>query len=157
MADIDTVTSARDFGSSYPLPFRVLFLSSATLLGFATNLHLLAYLGIDTSLVLDIRLDDWRGTSTATTTTTAPNVANSRQPSPFVHPSRLYPPLYTLAGLAMVWIALGWLAFMKVTGGDPQIMVQWRALPIVTAGAVGLAAVIPLNVLYKRERMMFLR
>lgn len=57
----------------------------------------------------------------------------------------------------MVWIALGWLAFMKVTGGDPQIMVQWRALPIVTAGAVGLAAVIPLNVLYKRERMMFLR
>lgn len=157
--DIDSppvFSSAYDFSSRYPLPFRVLFLSFATLLGFATNLHLLAFLGIDTSLVLDIRLDDYRGISNSGNTGPS-HLLPRAGPSPFVHPSRLYPPVYALAVLGLAWTAMGWLVFSAITGGEPELMVQWRGVPAFVAVAVGVATVAPWNVLYKRERMMFLR
>lgn len=164
MADIDAGPSAWDFSSSYPLPFRVLFLSFSTLLGFATNLHILAYLGIDTSLVLDIRLDDYRSASASIGPSGSgggggggSGGGGGRNTAPFVHPSRLYPPLYALSALGFVWVCLGWLVFMKITGGDPEQMVLWRGVPMFTAIVVGAAAVAPLNVLYRKERMMFLR
>ncbi|KAK4702935.1 hypothetical protein P7C70_g3281, partial [Phenoliferia sp. Uapishka_3] len=170
MSDIDTIgNSLNDFSSTFPLPFRVLFLTVsipksssraacwlltsfvspqfATVGGFATNLHLLAYLGIDTSLVLDIRLDDYRGSHRAPSAT----------PAPFVHPSRLFPPIYSLAFCGLAWTTASWLVFARITGGVPEEMVKWRAIPAVTAIAVGLAAIAPFNVLHRKERMMFLR
>ena len=171
MADIDVfgyLGGEDDFSSTFPLPFRVLFLTVsgrrheggrvawlthprppqfATVAGFATNLHLLAYLGIDTSLVLDIRLDDYRGS----------HRTQSGQLAPFVHPSRLFPPIYGLALCGLAWTTLGWFVFAKITGGVPEEMVRWRGIPAFTAIAVGIATVAPWNVLYRKERMMFLK
>lgn len=154
MADIDAVgvDTGWDFGSRFPLPFRVLFLSCATLFGFATNLHLLAFLGIDTSLVLDIRLDDFRPGGTSTAASHLP-----RSAAPFVHPSRLYPPLYALSTLGAAWTLLGWSVFLKITDGDPQEMVQWRVVPAFVALVVGATALAPWNILFRKQRMMFLR
>lgn len=115
--------------------------------GFATNLHLLAYLGIDTSLVLDIRLDDYRGS----------HRAPSSAPAPFVHPSRLFPPIYSLAFCGLAWTTVNWIVFARITGGVPEEMVKWRGIPAFTAIAVGIATVAPWNFLYRKERMMFLR
>ncbi|KAK4058143.1 protein-ER retention protein [Microbotryomycetes sp. JL221] len=148
----------------------------ATLLGWATNLHLLAYLGIDTSLVLDIRLDDYLGAASALLpmtssqaiagqTTTAASAAAGvagagavrAQAAPFVHPSRLYPPLYVLAAIGFLWTTVSWAVFMKLTSGDVVEMVKWRGVPTFSAFAVGAVALMPFNVLYKKERMMFLR
>lgn len=158
--DIDAQLSGYDFSSTFPLPFRVLFLSFSTLFAFATNLHLLAYLGIDTSLVLDIRLDDYRSTSTTSTSNNNNNNNNnnnSRTQTPFVHPSRLYPPIYGLAIVGLGWTAVGWMLFSWVTAGDPVQMVRWRGIPAFVALVVGGAAVAPINTLYRKERFMFLR
>ena len=146
--DIDAGPSAHAFGLSYPLPFRVLFLSFSTLFGFATNLHLLSHLGIDTAHVLDIRLDDYRNLGSSSLL--------PRAPAPFVHPSRLYPPLYALSALGIAWTTFGWMVFAQITGGDPEQMSNWRAVPAFVALVVGAAAVAPWNALYRRERMMFL-
>ncbi|WVR04664.1 hypothetical protein IAU60_001675 [Kwoniella sp. DSM 27419] len=45
------------FSASFPLPFRVLFLIGLAQLLWAVNLHVLHILGLDTSWVLDLRLD----------------------------------------------------------------------------------------------------
>lgn len=148
--DIDNaIVLISDFSGRYPLPFRVLFLSFTTVLGFATNLHLLAALGIDTALVLDIRVDSDRPQS-------HPSSVRSPVVGPLAHPARLYPPIYGLAGLGLAWTVLGWWMFLFVTGGDPASMVRWRVFPVLTALAVGAGAVCPWRMLYKRERMMYL-
>lgn len=134
------------FSSRYPIPFRVLFLSFATLLGFATNLHILAYLGIDTAFVLDIR-----STSSGSLGT------RNQSPAAYLHPSRLYPPIYHLSLLGLLWTTVGWVLFAKLTGGDPQQMVEWRSVPAFVVFVAGLALIVPWNALYRRERMMFLR
>ncbi|GAA6040794.1 hypothetical protein JCM8097_003304 [Rhodosporidiobolus ruineniae] len=157
-ADIDSTlpTSALvDFGVRFPLPFRILFLSFCTLLGFATNLHLLAYLGIDTALVLDIRLNNQPTLASSTSSSSSRLPPLSAPTPPYAHPSRLYPPLYHLALVGLAWTAVGWLAFRTITGHDETSMNAWRGLPAFTALAVGAALVWPGNVLYKRQRAQF--
>ncbi|KAM0751604.1 EXS-domain-containing protein [Meredithblackwellia eburnea MCA 4105] len=150
--DIDVQgTAAYDFSSTFPLPFRVQFLTFATIAGFATNLHLLAFLGIDTSLVLDVRLEDYRPSQRSNLQQT------SSLPAPYVHPSRLYPPIYSLAFLGLAWTTFGWLVFSKITGGIPEEMVRWRAIPALSAIVCFVAAVVPFNILFRKERMMLLR
>ncbi|KDE05144.1 hypothetical protein MVLG_04485 [Microbotryum lychnidis-dioicae p1A1 Lamole] len=141
--------SSIHFGAQYPLPFRVLFLTCSTVFGFATNLHLLAFLGIDTALVLDVRLDDY----TRVNTSHPPRAVNA----PFAHPSKLYPPIYGLAAAGMLWTLLGWSVFIKLSGGVVDQMVKWRAVPAITAVVVAIVTVCPRNVLYRKERFMFLR
>ncbi|KAK4054740.1 protein-ER retention protein [Microbotryomycetes sp. JL201] len=175
VAEIDVVGAGWDFASRFPLPFRIQVLQFALLLGWATNLHLLAFLGIDTSLVLDIRLDDYRGIASSLLPTSnaiqsgtssagaaaaaAAGVAGAttRSQAPFVHPSRLYPPLYILAGLGFLWTTVSWAVFMRLTGGDAVEMVKWRGVPAFSAFAVGTVALMPMNILFKKERMMFIR
>ncbi|GAA6010408.1 hypothetical protein JCM10207_005214 [Rhodosporidiobolus poonsookiae] len=150
------------FSLAYPLPFRILFLSSLTLVLFASNLHLLSSLGIDTAQVLDIRLHSPHllptpSTSRATAgpSSSSSSSATSAAPPPYVHPRKLYPPLYHLAALALVWTALGWLAFRNLTGGDLAAMNSWRGVPAFTALVVGAAMVWPGNVLCKPQRQQF--
>jgi hypothetical protein len=141
--DIDTPT-AYAFGSSYPLPFRVLALSFLTVLAFGTNLHTLAWLGIDTAEVLDVRVH-------------AQRLPSRGAASPYVHPSKLYPPLYGLAAVGFAWTAAGWLVFGLITGGEVEHMVQWRAVPGAFMLVVVLGVLGPWDVLYRKERYMFLR
>lgn len=83
--------------------------------------------------------------------------AATRAAAPFVHPTKLYPPLYTLAALGLAWTAFGWFVFSKVTKGVPEEMVKWRIIPALVAVVCGVATVAPWNVLHRKERFMFLR
>ena len=126
--------------------FYILLFSFTTVFGFGTNLHLLSFLGIDTAKVLDVRAEDYRQ---------LPHGRGGN--AQFVHPSRLYPPLYALAVMGWLWTAFGWSVFHRLAGDDTARMVQWRAVPAVVA-LVALSAILaPMNVLYRKERMMFLR
>ncbi|GAA5895545.1 hypothetical protein JCM5296_006793 [Sporobolomyces johnsonii] len=147
-----------EFGTRYPLPFRILFLSFLTVLGFATNLHLLAALGIDTASILDVRLEPPSHLPITSSTrerdrTSGP--ASSAHPV-LVHPRKLYPPLYSLALLGLAWTAAGWALFRKMTGGLEDAMLRWRGEPAFIALAVGAALVLPGNVLHRKQRLMFL-
>ncbi|GAA5973988.1 hypothetical protein JCM11641_008197 [Rhodosporidiobolus odoratus] len=163
--DVALPTAAMaSFGNDYPLPFRILFLSFLTLLGFASNLHLLASLGIDTALVLDIRLPPPLHLYPTPASTCTPSTSPSRppptpsaaQPPPFVHPSKLYPALYQLALVGLAWTAAGWLALRTLTGAQPEGMNQWRAEPALVALVVVAAVAWPANVLCRRQRLQFL-
>lgn len=131
-----------EFGLRYPLPFRILLLSTITVVGFATNVHILANLGIDTASVLDIRLEQ----STPPTATAA-----------FVHPTTIYPPLYSLGAVAFAWTATGWLAFRAAAGGEADAAIHWRVLPAVFLVAAAAAVAWPGKALYQRDRFRFLR
>lgn len=131
-----------EFGLRYPLPFRILLLSTITVVGFATNLHILAKLGIDTASVLDIRLEQSAPSTTATT---------------FVHPTTVYPPLYSLGAVAFAWTAAGWLAFRAAAGGEADAAIHWRVLPAAFLLAAAAAVAWPGKALYQRDRFRFLR
>ncbi|BGO93144.1 RHTO0S24e00188g1_1 [Rhodotorula toruloides] len=147
------------FGLRYPLPFRILFLSSLTVLGFASNLHILSHLGIDTALVLDVRLD--APPSTLPRTVPLSSLSNTAPSStahpPYVHPSKLYPPLYSLAVAGLGWTAAGWLFFRLLTGGDPAAGERWRIEPAALLILAAAAICWPGNALCRRERFRFLR
>lgn len=132
-----------EFGLRYPLPFRILLLSTITVVGFATNLHILAKLGIDTACVLDIRLEQPTAPPTSATT--------------FVHPTTVYPPLYSLGAVAFAWTAAGWLAFRAAAGGEADAAIHWRVLPAACLLAAAAAVAWPGKILYQRDRFRFLR
>lgn len=139
-----------DFGLRYPLPLRIVALSAVTALGFASNLHLLTKLGIDTAHVLDIRLEPAQ-----------PAPAGAPPPPlPHVHPSTLYPPVYTLALSTLAWTGLGWLVHRSLTGAahpDPALVVHYRLAPVALALAVVAALCWPANVLHRPARFRLLR
>ncbi|GAA5880690.1 hypothetical protein JCM3774_002796 [Rhodotorula dairenensis] len=137
--DLPPVAAAHlsEFGLRYPLPFRILLLSAVTLLAFATNVHLLSALGIDTARVLDVRLDS--------------------HAHAFVHPTTLYPPLYALAAAVAAYTALGWLVFRAAAGGHADAAIHWRVLPAACLVAAALAVAWPGNALCRRDRYRFLR
>lgn len=161
--DIDTPPVPLDgaqlgeFGFRYPLPFRILALSAVTLAGFATNAHLLHRLGIDTATVLDIRLDQPGSSASLPLTDTNPNHIPPPTQAPYVHPSKVYPPLYSLAAAALAWTAAGWISFRALAGTDPDAAVRWRILPAAFLVAAAVALCWPGNTLCRRERFRFLR
>lgn len=150
--DIDTPTTlppstiaSLSFSLLYPLPFRILALTFLTILGFGTNLHILSSLGIDTSAVLDIRLDH-------------PSSTLSPGTNQLVHPTKLYKPLYKLASAGLGVTFVGWLGYRSLTSGlgvgEKRDWVWFPAL--VALGLVGIGFV-PVNVACRRQRFMFLR
>lgn len=151
--DIDAPAPAAsalsDFGLRYPLPLRIVVLSAVTALGFATNLHLLSHLGIDTAHVLDVRLEPANPSLRAALPPGAP--------PPYVHPSRLYPPLYSLAAATLAWATLGWVVHSALTGADPHLVVEYRLVPCAVALAVVVALCWPGTALSRPYRLRFLR
>ncbi|GAA5890043.1 hypothetical protein JCM8208_002681 [Rhodotorula glutinis] len=143
-------TALSDFGLRYPLPLRIVVLSAVTALGFATNLHLLSHLGIDTAHVLDVRLEPANNPSLRAS---LPPGA----PPPYVHPTKLYPPLYSLAAAALAWATLGWVIHGALTGADPRLVVEYRLVPCIVALAVVVALCWPGNALSRPYRLRFLR
>ena len=121
--------------------FYILLFTFTTLLAFSTNLHLLSFLQIDTAKVLDIK-EDHKSTT-----------LNSN----FVNSSRLYPPLYKLGFLGLTWTLAGWAMMRWCTGGEDSNLVSWRGIPALTGLGVLVGLVVPMNVLFRKERYMFLR
>lgn len=138
--------------SWFPLPFRILVLVTGGIFGWATNLHVLHLLGIDTSLILDIRTHDGAAAGSSENAGSGSSGANSSH----LHPSRLYPQVYQLAGVTAAWTTLCWIAFQVIAGGDGDAAIG-RAVAAFSWVVALLLLIAPWDRLKKQQRMMFLR
>jgi hypothetical protein len=144
----DLLAAAAAFDERFPLPLRILCLISAGVLLFASNLHVLSAFGIDTAAVLDVRGDVLPLGQSASSPISASGSA-------FVHPSKLYKPIYTLAAVYFAWTALAWLLFSLY--GDAFSSASSKYMPAAFALIGVLLVFLPTERLQKRERYMFKR
>ena len=142
------------FSAAFPLPYRSLFLIGAGILGWATNLHFLSVLGVDTGYALEIR----RGSSQHVSHSPLPSASrNSRYFNSFAHPGSLFRPVYKIFTFYATWTGLSWFLFRLWTGTKPDVINEYKAMPTVTAVLVLAVLFCPFNILYKAERTVFLR
>ncbi|KAG8746355.1 hypothetical protein FRC10_005344 [Ceratobasidium sp. 414] len=161
------------FHTSFPLPYRVFLLigtrphylsvgraahSRDTGLGiffWATNLHVLQLLGIDTVWVLDLRRDKLPASSPPT-----PLPTTRTHDLPYdissLEAVSLYKSVYKLLLSYGLWIGAGWAYFRLMTGGVSKSVDAYKTLPAFTAAGIIFGLVCPFNVLMKRERFRFL-
>jgi hypothetical protein len=146
------------FSASFPLPFRVLFLIGLAQLLWATNLHILHFLGLDTAWILDFREDESDAPLELDTLPPEPST-----PVPLSHRrvsakpkniggGSMYAPVYKLFLIYTCWVGGGWLVFRLVTGGEQESMERLRwFVGIVMLGAT-LGIVAPWRGVGERER-----
>ncbi|KAG9099237.1 hypothetical protein FS749_001744, partial [Ceratobasidium sp. UAMH 11750] len=144
------------FHTSFPLPYRVFLLIGLGIFFWATNLHVLHLLGIDTVWVLDLRRDKLPASSPptplpTTRTTELPYDISS------LEAVSLYKSVYKLLVSYGLWIGAGWACFRWMTGGVSKSVDAYKTLPAFTAAGIVFGLVCPFNVLMKRERYRFLR
>ena len=130
------------FSASFPLPFRVLFLVGLAQLLWATNLHVLHLLGLDTPWILDYRdsTDDdvpLHELNPEDVGDAPPRHVVARPESRTLHWS-----VYSLFLLYSAWVGTGWVVFRIITGGNQESMERWRGLVgiIALGAAVGVFA-----------------
>ena len=142
------------FSAAFPLPYRSLFLIGAGILGWATNLHFLSVLGVDTGYALEIR----RGSSHSGLQPPLPSTSrNSGYLNLFAHPGSLYRPIYQIFAYYAMWTFLSWSLFHLWTGTRPDLVDEYKSMPTATAVLVLAVLVCPFNILYKTERTAFFR
>ncbi|WVW78401.1 hypothetical protein I302_100355 [Kwoniella bestiolae CBS 10118] len=140
------------FSSSFPLPFRVLFLIGLAQLLWAVNLHVLHVLGLDISWILDLRDDHDpdpppvgeegeielsvpgpKGTMTISLDDELePDTPiRARQSERIVRPpsNKLHGPVYKLFMLYGAWCGSGWVIFRLLSNGVEDEMERWRVIP----------------------------
>ncbi|PVG02503.1 EXS-domain-containing protein [Serendipita vermifera] len=147
--DIDTdapLIPSSHFSTVFPLPYRCLFLVGVGMLGWATNLQGLYFLGIDTGFVLDIRRNS-SGTEWDNTSLTGFRSAN------YAHPSVLYRPIYKLFLLYAIFFSASWLAFHLMASEG----LNTKLIPSLSFIVLLIALISPLPLAHKQERFTFLR
>ena len=148
------------FSASFPLPFRVLFLIGLAQLLWASNLHVLHLLGLDTSWILDFR--DPGDTIEPNAELEMDHLASTnghdelRQRS-VVEPLRaesggLYQPLYKLCLLYSAWVGGGWVVFRLGTGANTEDMEKYRGFIALIALGPAVGALVPWRGVAERER-----
>ncbi|ORX33919.1 EXS family-domain-containing protein [Kockovaella imperatae] len=143
------------FSASFPLPFRVLFLVGLAQLLWASNLHILYLLGLDTSWILDFR-DTVAVEDVPLHALSAEDVGDEppQRESPISRPESktLHRSLYKLFAIYTAWVGSGWLIFRSVTGADQQAMENFRwFVGLVAIGAI-LGAFAPWDGIGIRDR-----
>ncbi|KAI9442483.1 EXS family-domain-containing protein [Lactarius indigo] len=126
---MDYETDDLSFVVAFPLPFRVLFLAGAGILGWSANLHGLRLLGIDAASALDLHVYNHGSV------TPLPVDSQNRGFKAPSDPTALYSPVYRIA----LWYGL-WCTFAA----------------ILCALVVLICALSPSNIVQKRERDAFL-
>lgn len=126
-----SLVAAWTFDAAFPLPYRVLVLIVIGLWAWTTNLHISSLLGIDPVALLAIHHNEKLRSYTSG--------------------------LYTLCIAATVWVGVNLFIFLQITGGNDDVLMQYRVMPLICMlGMIG-ALVCPFDVLCRRDRMRFLR
>lgn len=167
-----------NFAHFMPLPIRVSALISLGILAWASNLHILSAMGIDTSAVLDVRVTHnandavmpsgvGGGASNSHTHSSASNHVSTNandmlSTATHLHPSKLYPPVYSLAALYFGWTALGWAVYSAFHSySTTQQSADVLSLEVFIPAAFALLGVIffllPTERFHRRERQTILR
>ena len=151
-----------NFSAAFPLGLRILALASLGAMCWASNLHVLSLLGVDTGAVLDVRvvehvpsISHHRTSSAGANGLSLAEAAGAAAAQQTMHPSRFYPPVYGLALSYALWTLLG-LALFQWFGAAGSTAVG-RTLPAVFLVLALLGLFTPVDRLRKRERYMFLR
>lgn len=161
------------FSLLFPLPFRILSLFSLGLFAWASNLHALSNSLIDPGLLLDIRTDPddtLPAPATSHPSISSPNTfprplhlsperlrRASQQGIPSlvsahpskralgaIHPSKLYPPVYSAALSVSLLTLIGLVAFRILTSnGDPQAVSRFSSLPLAWTTLVIIVSIAP--------------
>lgn len=170
--DIDSELIAYNFNSKFPLQFRILILIFITILSFSINLHFLYFIGLDTSKILDIKFENYRlnnnnnhnndNSYLPITTTNINDRIIITTTTNFVHPSKLFPPIYKISILGLIWSLLGWILFNFLTSSNSELetikkLKKFKNLPNFFSLIILFFIIVPWNILYKRERFRFLR
>jgi hypothetical protein len=141
------------FVIAFPLPFRVLFLAGAGILGWAANLHGLRLLGVDAASALDLR------TTERESTTQLPLIVDGRhaieQPAAETIVS-LCSPVYRLALWYGLWCSAAWALYRSASDGSAVLVDFFKYIPAVCALVVLLFMFAPFDVMHKRERDAFI-
>jgi len=160
--DIDTeptIDSNSQFSIIFPLPYRCLMLVGIGILGWATNLHGLHFLGVDTSHVLDIRRYNTVeiGYESPPIPTTVSSSRLHRGATAFAHPSSLYRPIYKIFITYGVLILTSWLLFRLMSSSSPTEMDSSKIIPSLTFFAILISLFWPWSFSQRHERYTFLR
>ncbi|KAF8270296.1 EXS family-domain-containing protein [Lactarius quietus] len=143
---MDNETDDLSFVVAFPLPFRVLFLAGAGILGWSANLHGLRLLGIDAASALDLHVHE-HGPLTPLPV---------RGPKALPDSTVLYAPVYRLALWYGLWCTFTWLLYHSATHSTAILVDYFKYIPAVCALVVFICAISPYDVLQKRERDAFL-
>lgn len=139
------------FSSSFPLPFRVLFLVGLAQLLWALNLHILHVLGLDTAWILDFR-DTGHETTEIELSEDLSRSNGARVVQARPESGKLYQPVYKLFLIYTAWVGAGWILFRMITGGEVESMEQWRWFVGVVAVGAGVGAIAPWQGIGQKER-----
>ena len=158
------------FVIAFPLPFRVLFLAGAGILGWAANLHGLRLLGVDATRALDLRtiersplplvVDEHHHQHALAQQAqqqhgapieqlSASDTSSSSSPS-------LSSPVYRLAFWYGLWCSAAWAMYRFATDGNPALVDFFKYVPAVCALVVLIFMFTPYDVMHKRERDAFI-
>jgi hypothetical protein len=157
--DIDTeplVDTNSHFSVVFPLPYRCLVLVGIGILGWATNLHGLYFLGIDTGHALDIRRQETSTSTALGSLRTSTGLHSSRSIS-YAHPSTLYGPIYRLFLIYASFTAASWLFFRITTAGLASTTDSAKYIPSVTFIIIIATLLSPWLFPHRQERFTFLR
>jgi hypothetical protein len=140
------------FVIAFPLPFRVLFLAGAGILGWAANLHGLRLLGVDAASALDLRTVEYEST------TPLPLIDSRhaiRQPAETT--VSLCSPVYRLALWYGLWCSAAWALYRFASDGNAVLVDFFKYIPAVCALVVLIFMFTPFDVMHKRERDAFIQ
>lgn len=154
--DIDAPDSSPDglvssFSAVFPLPFRVLALLGLGGLCWATNLHVLDWLGIDTAQALQVPHHKPSNGLPSHTPPVNPPVT-SFPGSIHAHPTTLYPPVYRVVATYIAIVAGGWLVFYTLTRGEVIVLDSAKWVPAICYTIIAVAAILPLRDIYGAQR-----
>ena len=139
------------FSAVFPLPFRVLSLVGLGGLCWATNLHILDWLGVDAAQALQKPHHKApSGLPSHTPPYSAPGSPCST--NIYVHPSTLYRPIYRIVGTYISFVASGWFLFYVLTRGDITSLNTTKWVPSICFAVILVSAVLPLRDIYGTQR-----
>lgn len=153
MGHINDLDDDALFATTFPLPFRVLFLVGVGILGWATNLHGLDCMGINAAQTLELSSPDAYGHKHKHSIP----IVHSGYRLIFSDPSVFYTAAYKLFSSYAAWCTFCWILFRVLThGGNTALVDVFGFIPAVASLFVLVALICPVDVFQKRERDMFL-
>lgn len=136
-----------------PLPWRVLFLIGFAILCWASNLHFLHLLHLDTAYVLDMHSRAHLPYSRIHPSPIPSSTSSSSSPPP-VH---LYSAVYKIFMAYGAWCFACWLLFRVLCAGDARSMDHYKLIPSICVLVILVVLFSPLNSCRRRERQLFLQ
>ena len=139
------------FSAVFPLPFRVLSLVGLGGLCWATNLHILDWLGVDVAQAL--QMPHHKAPNGLPSHTLPYSVSESSCLGPtYTHSSTLYRPIYKIVGTYISFVTSCWFLFYLLTRGDINSLNATKWVPAVCWTVVLVSTVLPLRDIYGTQR-----